>query len=116
MPQGKRNPAESRPSLPHAAPRGPEMRIGPFAGGVGVAIWINSIEGDSGDHRKVRSITLSPRRYRDRQTGEWRDSSAYDPGDIPALIYALTKAQEYVITTSIPDARREPGSDDEPAF
>lgn len=42
-------------------PRGPEKKIGPFAGGIGVAVWLNTIENDDGGTRKDRSITLSPR-------------------------------------------------------
>ena len=49
-----------------------------------------------------RSITISPRRYRDRETGEWKDAGSYRPSDLPALIFALTKAQEYCYTTPLP--------------
>ena len=94
-------------------PRGPEKKIGPFPAGIGVAIWINSITTDDGP-RKMRSVTIAPRRYFDRQSNEWRDSGSYYPGDIPALIFALAKAQEYIFTTPIPgepsDAERDPGT------
>lgn len=96
---------------PAPAPRGPEKKFGPFAGGIGVAVWLNSVQGDDGATRRVRSITLSPRRYRDRQTGEWRDSTSYYPGDIPALMLALQLAQEFIITTPIPGEEPEPGHD-----
>lgn len=78
-------------------PNRPEKKIGPFPGGIGVAIWINTIQTDEGP-RKVRSVTLSPRRYRDANTGEWKDSSSFQTGDIPALIFALEKALEHAYT------------------
>lgn len=84
--------------------RQPEKKIGPFAGGIGVAIWINTADTTDGS-RIFRSITISPRRYLDRESGEWRDAGAYNPGDLPALIYALQKAQEYVFETPLPEQK-----------
>lgn len=107
--------APAKPDTP--TPKGPEKKIGPFPAGIGVAIWINTIQTDDGS-RKIRSITLNPRRYFDRESGEWRDSGSYHPGDIPALIFALQKAQEYVFTTPIPgeptDEERNPGNGQSP--
>ena len=84
--------------------RQPEKNIGPFAGGISVAIWVNTAETPDGP-RSFRSITISPRRYLDRESGEWKDASSYNPGDLPALIYALTKAQEYVFETPLRDQK-----------
>ena len=84
--------------------RQPEKKIGPFTGGISVAIWLNNAETQDGP-RVFRSITISPRRYLDRESGEWKDASSYNPGDLPALIYALTKAQEYVFETPLPDQK-----------
>jgi hypothetical protein len=84
------------------APRRPEKKIGPYPGGIGVAIWLNTVDTDNGP-RQVRSITISPRRYRDSESGQWRDSQSFHPGDLPAIIFALEKAQEYVYTTPLPD-------------
>lgn len=86
---------EPRPS------RRPEKKIGPFHGGIGVAIWLNTADGDDGP-KQFRSITIAPRRYLDRESGEWKDAGSYGPSDLPALIFALQKAQEYVFTTPIP--------------
>ena len=107
---GKRSPSARR----EESPRGPEKKIGPFPAGIGVAIWLNVVETDDGP-KKYRSITINQRRYLDRQSDEWRDSGSYHPGDIPALIFALTKAQEFIFTTPIPgqdedrDSSREDG-------
>jgi len=73
----------------------PELKIGPFQGGIGVAVWTNEVQTEAGT-RLIRSITLAPRRYRDRQTGEWKDAVSYRPGDLTALILALEKARNTV--------------------
>jgi hypothetical protein len=91
----------------------PEKKIGPYPGGVGVAIWINQVETDGGS-REIRSITIAPRRYRDRESGEWRDAPSFRPGDLPALIHALTKAQDYIYSTPLgTDGANQDGGDDE---
>ncbi|MGE0533447.1 MAG: hypothetical protein AB7O68_00630 [Pirellulales bacterium] len=89
----------------------PEKKIGPFAGGIGVAIWLNSVTTDDGP-REIRSLTITPRRYLDKESGEWRDAGSFRPGDLPALIFALQKAQEYVYTTPLPKDGSEQADDE----
>ena len=79
----------------------PEVKFGPYAGGIGVAVWLNTIETADG-RREMRSVTIAPRRYRDRQTGEWKDSGSFRPSDIPILLVGLQRAMEYVYTTPLP--------------
>jgi hypothetical protein len=94
----------------------PEHKIGPFAGGIGVAVWLNTADTDDGP-KQFRSITIAPRRYQDRETGEWKDAGSYNPSDLPALIFALQKAQEYVFTTPLPgQGEAGDGPSDEPHF
>jgi hypothetical protein len=95
----------------------PEKKIGPFAGGIGVAIWLNTAETDDGP-KLFRSITIAPRRYQDRDTGAWKDAGSFNPSDLPALIFALEKAQEYVFTTPLPgqEVPASDGSSDAPPF
>lgn len=99
----------------------PEKKIGPFHAGIGVAVWLNVSDTEDGP-RPYRTVTISPRRYQDRQTGEWRDSGSFYVGDLPALIFALAKAQEFAFETPIPDqspatdSGRERGSDEEIPF
>ena len=52
--------------------------------------------------RQARSISVNPRRYFDRETNEWKDAPSFNPSDLPALIFALTKAQEYCYETPLP--------------
>lgn len=91
----------------------PEKKIGPFASGVGVAIWLNTSETESGV-RQFRSITINPRRYYDKQDKDWKDAGSYNPADLPALIFALEKAQEYVYETPLPGQEGEGGSEPTP--
>ncbi len=79
----------------------PEKKIGPFANGVGVCIWLNYIETEQGE-RTVRSITVNPRRYFDRESNQWKDAGGFNPADLPALLFALAKAQEYCYETPVP--------------
>lgn len=110
MPQGNRRP--SAPKNTPLLPKGPEKKFGPYQGGIGVSVWLNSTNGDDGRKRLFRSLTISPRRYRDRDTGDWRDSAFLYPGDAPVLVFALQKAIEYVFTTPLPgdDPAHEPGA------
>ena len=95
----------------------PEKKIGPFAGGIGVAIWLNTVDTDDGQ-KQFRSLTIAPRRYQDRESGEWKDAGSFNPSDLPALIFALTKAQEYVFTTPLPnqDSTADNGSSEHGPF
>ena len=79
----------------------PELKIGPFAGGISVNVWRNTVESESGP-RTIRSISISPRRYRDPQSREWKDSYSYRPVDLAAIILGLQKAQEFIYTTPVP--------------
>lgn len=95
----------------------PEKKIGPFAGGIGVAIWLNTAESDDGP-KQYRTVTIAPRRFQDKETGEWKDSGSFNPGDLPALIFALEKAQEFVFTTPLPgqESATDKGSEDSAHF
>jgi len=86
-----KNPAP-RPEPPA---KRPERQFG-LPGAVAVAVWLHANQGQAGSVRKVRSITITPRRYKDADTGEWKDASL-KPSDLPALIFALEKAQDYIV-------------------
>ena len=81
--------------------RRPEKKIGPFHGGLGVAIWMNTVDTPQGP-RFFRSITIAPRRYRDPKDGQWKDAASYRPIDLPTLILALQAAHDYLRTTPLP--------------
>lgn len=79
----------------------PETKFGPYTGGVGVAVWINEIDTDAGT-RKIRSITINPRRYFDSTSNQWKDSRSFRPEDLPALIFGLQKALEHTYLVPLP--------------
>jgi len=87
-------------------PRYPEKKWGPFAGGAGVAVWLNEFETENGI-RYARSITFAPRRFRDQKTAEWRDG-AYRPIDLPALLLAIQAAYDYCQSTPLPGQQADP--------
>src|SRR5690242_15508000 len=87
-------------------PRPPERKWGPFAGGTSVVVWLNEFETDNGT-RYARTITFGPRRFRDRQTNEWRDG-AYRLVDLPALLLAIQAAHEFCLSTPLPGEPAEP--------
>lgn len=101
-------------------PRQPEKKIGPFAGGVGVAIWLNQAEAPDGSTRQYRSISIAPRRYFDKESNQWKDAGSYSQTDLPALIFCLTQAQAYCYTVPLPgdttSANGEHGGDGEVPF
>ncbi len=82
--------------------RPPEKKIGPFAGGVGVAIWLNETDDGKGGSRQFRSITIAPRRYYDDKSKQWKDAPSFNPADLPALVFALQQAQAYCYETPLP--------------
>ena len=90
-----------RGAHPQKSANRPEVKFGPFPGGISVAVWQNEIQTD-GASRTIRSISVSPRRYRDAQSGEWKDAPSYRTSDIPALIFGLQKALEYVFSNPLP--------------
>ena len=47
-------------------------------------------------------MTINPRRYLDSKSGQWKDAASYQPSDLPALLFCLSKAQEYCYETPIP--------------
>jgi len=51
----------------------------------------------------VRRTTVDSRRYFDRDSNEWKDAPSYNPADLPALLFALSKAQEYCYEIPLPD-------------
>jgi hypothetical protein len=94
------------PKRSTTTPRPPELKIGPFQGGIGVAVWLNEIQTERGP-MMVRSVTINPRRYRDRETGEWKNSGSFRAGDLTALILSLEKAREFCLTKRLPGGQYE---------
>ena len=84
-----------------SVPRYPEQKYGPFHGGVAVAVWLNIVQTEAGP-RFFRSVTIQPRRYLDKKTGEWMDAGSLRSTDIPALVLGLQAAHRFVSSTPLP--------------
>ena len=97
---------------PAANPRRPEKKIGPFHNGLGIAIWLNSVETEQGP-RYFRSITIAARRYRDAKTGEWKDATSFRPVDLATLEIALAHARQFIASTPLPGQPVEGDEDEE---
>src|SRR5712692_4220943 len=82
-------------------PRYPEKKYGPFAGGCGVAVWLNEFETAEGT-RFARTITIQPRRYKSKKTGAWEDAKSFRPTDLPALLLGLDAALRFIAETPLP--------------
>lgn len=93
--------ATPKAKRPAQAPRRPEKKIGPFHNGLGIAIWLNSVETERGP-RYFRSITIAPRRYLDEKTGQWMDATSYRPVDLATLELALSHARQFIASTPLP--------------
>ncbi len=78
--------------MPQQDPKQPikEFRVA----GISVAVWCNEAEQDGRVIRRY-SVRLK-KRYRDRQTGEWKDSDYLFADDLPRARLVLDKAYEYV--------------------
>lgn len=99
--------AKSKRASTKAAPRYPERKWGPFHGGVSLAVWLNEVETAEGI-RYFRSVSIQSRRFRDRQTGEWRDAKSLRATDLPALMLAMDAAVAFMQNTPLPGIPAEP--------
>ena len=84
-----------------STPRRPEMKYGPFHGGVGIAVWVNEVKTESGT-RYFRTLTIQGRRYLDKKTGNWEDAGSFRSTDIPSLVLALQAAHRHMLENPLP--------------
>lgn len=92
--------------------RPPEKSIGPFSGGIGVAVWVNTVETKQGS-KQMRSITINPRRYLDEKSQQWKDAGSFRVRDIPELIFALQEAYAHCLTSPLDQDDNPPDDDDQ---
>jgi hypothetical protein len=65
------------------------------AGQVSSALWENEIQ-VRGSTVKMLKATVQ-RRYKDRDSGEWKSSMSFSRNEIPLAIYCLQKAFEKIV-------------------
>ena len=66
--------------------------------GLNLAIWRNEVRQTNGRLTTRYNITLN-KRYKDKETGEWKDTQTYFPEDLPLLRAMLDKASEETLLT-----------------
>ena len=65
------------------------------AGEVSSALWENDIQ-VRGQSIKILKATVQ-RRYKDKDSGEWKSSTSFSRNEIPLAIYCLQKAFERIV-------------------
>ena len=65
------------------------------AGQISAALWQNDIQ-VRGQTVRVLKATVQ-RRYKDKDSGEWKSSNSFGRNEIPLAIYCLQKAFEKII-------------------
>lgn len=65
------------------------------AGQVSSALWENDIQ-VRGQTIKILKATVQ-RRYKDKDSGEWKSSTSFSRNEIPLAIYCLQKAFEKIV-------------------
>jgi len=96
--------AKRTPPKPPAKP--PERKF-IFRSGVGATVWLNEAQGDDGEISTYRSVSISPRRFRDKD-GNWRDGS-FRVDDLPLLELALRQAYAYCQNAYLAERQRQDG-------
>jgi hypothetical protein len=84
----------------------PVIKFGPYARGVGTAIWERIVQGHYGPMVQ-RSISINMPRYQDA-SGDWKTSGSLTLQDAMVLLIALQKAVDFCITAPV-NREREPG-------
>ena len=74
-------------------------------GCVELAVWKKTMEHDG--RSVVRYDAKFNRRYKDRESGEWKDAKSFRIGDLPALIFGLQKALEHAYTVPLVGQQQE---------
>jgi len=67
------------------------------AGQVSAALWENSIQARGGTVKMLKATVQ--RRYKDKDSGEWKSSMSFGRNEIPLVIHCLQKAFDRIIET-----------------
>ena len=80
-----------------------------------VSVISSTVVFASGFSLDVSLRRVQPRRYLDQKSGQWKDAASFQPSDLPALLFCLSKAQEYCYETPVPgqEDAEAPGLEDE---
>jgi hypothetical protein len=76
------------------------------AGAISASIWKNRVTGKDGQPAEFMNVTFQ-RRYKDKDSDEWKTSSSLKAMDLPKAVVVLNKAYEYIIMNNSKDAAME---------
>ena len=65
------------------------------AGSVEAAVWKNEQVDQNGQTVERHSVTIR-KSYRDKESGQWKQSDSFFPSDLPRLALVVQKAFEFV--------------------
>ena len=66
------------------------------AGVISASIWRNQIKTKDGKDAEIMSVTFQ-RRYKPKDSDEWKTSSSLRTMDLPKAVVVLNKAYEYLV-------------------
>lgn len=69
------------------------------AGKISIALWRKETEQAEGTY--IQYTLKVQKRYRDKQTGEWKTADYLYPADLPKLIICAQKAFEFISLTEV---------------
>ncbi len=72
----------------------PEMQF--RAGAISAAVWRNTIKKKDGSEADIRTVSFQ-RRYKDKDSDEWKTSNSLRATDLPKAVVVLNKAYEYLV-------------------
>ena len=66
------------------------------AGAISATVWRNVVKTKDGQDAEVRTVSFD-KRYKDKETNEWKSSSSLRAMDLPKAVVVLNKAYEYIV-------------------
>ncbi|MBW2972624.1 hypothetical protein KY359_06310 [Candidatus Woesearchaeota archaeon] len=66
------------------------------AGAISATIWRNTIKRKDGTSAEVHTVSFD-RRYKDKDSDEWKSTRSLRAMDLPKAVVVLNKAYEYLI-------------------
>jgi hypothetical protein len=66
------------------------------AGAISATVWRNVVKTKDGQDAEVRTVSFD-KRYKDKDTNEWKSSSSLRAMDLPKAVVVLNKAYEYIV-------------------
>lgn len=76
------------------------------AGAISATVWRNTITKKDGSPADIMTVSFD-RRYKDKETEEWKSTKSLRSSDLPKAVVVLNKAYEYLVLNSQGDLAPE---------